>query len=106
MPGSCGFLADYCGLLRETANQPTEGNALLFQPHLFANPIINEIVEEQLLIGIEAGKRGPAWRFLAPPQQTMRHQRLAIHQQGAHVGKHASQTVEHGKTVGVDIAPV
>ena len=82
------------------------GNALLFQSHFFADPITNEIVEEHLLIGVKARQRGAAWRILASPQRTMRHQSFAIHQQGARLRKHASQAVEHGKTVGVDIPPI
>src|SRR6266849_102112 len=67
---------------------------------------MNQIVEERMLIRVQVGKRSTIWGLLVHPERTMRHQRLAIHQEGARVWERAPQTIEHSKTMGVDIAPV
>src|SRR5262252_6319618 len=67
---------------------------------------MKQIVEQLLLIRIQARKRSTIWGVLAHPQRTMRHQRLAVHQKGARVRERTPQPVKHSKTMGVDIAPV
>ena|SRR5882762_3996272 len=86
--------------------QKSVGNPLLFQSHFFSKPIIKEIVEERLLIPAQVAKRSTIWGVLAHPERAMGRQCFTVHQKGARAWKHRPQTIKHGKTMGVDIAPI
>ena len=47
----------------EVSFQEGVRNPLLLESHFFAKPILNEIVEDHLLVGVEARKDGAARRL-------------------------------------------
>src|SRR5258708_35035193 len=94
--------ADYLELLL----QKSVGNTLLFQSHIFSKPTRNQIIKQRSLVLFQSRKGGAARNVLASPKRTVRHQCLAIHQEGACVWESAPQAIKHGETMGIDVTPI